>query len=217
MPLTTSLAVNSPSSLAICECSMICKSRSPNSSRIESKSPESSAAMASYDSSNRCLRSESCVCSLSHGQPFGARRCATISWNDSNDVPSSNAGRYKQVVCEKYWSRFFSSARPTRLKVTKFFSSMLCTVVMRLTKKTSCSTGYTASKTFFNCKATSRESKPVINAGISGGKGGTCADERVGASSRINFEGGEICKASNTDATSEKSMKVSFKMVIGNS
>src|SRR5712692_5353429 len=53
--------------------------RSPSSSMILASSPESIASRSSYVSSSRYGRSDSCVCSRSHGQPPGARSLATTS------------------------------------------------------------------------------------------------------------------------------------------
>src|SRR5581483_4238811 len=79
----TSAAVKRPSSAAISACIATCSSTSPSSSLIFASSRVSIASSSSYVSSSRYGRSESCVCSRSHGHPSGARRRATTSKSES--------------------------------------------------------------------------------------------------------------------------------------
>src|SRR5439155_2863653 len=85
----TSRASKVPSSRAISPWSTICSSRSPSSSRRRAGSPESRAARASYASSSRCGLSDACVCSRSHGHPFGARSRSAIRATVSREARSA--------------------------------------------------------------------------------------------------------------------------------
>src|SRR5271156_5716098 len=64
-------------------------SKSPSSDENSRESPFSIASKTSYVSSIRNFRSDSCVCSRSHGQPFGARNRACSATSFSNHWPAS--------------------------------------------------------------------------------------------------------------------------------
>src|SRR5450432_3038877 len=81
--------VNRPVFSASIEWKTIWSSRSPSSDENSRESPFSIASKTSYVSSIRNFRSDSCVCSRSHGQPLGARNRACSATSFSNHLPAS--------------------------------------------------------------------------------------------------------------------------------
>ena len=79
----TSSVVKRPASSSMWMLKSTCISTSPSSSFISSGSSRSKASAASYASSRKLRRFDSCVCSRSHGHPPGARRMRRMSTRSS--------------------------------------------------------------------------------------------------------------------------------------
>src|SRR3954469_1663314 len=88
-----SATVKCPSSAHTCARKTPSKMRSPISPRSASRSPRSMASSTSCVSSSRKGRSDSSVCSRSHGQPCGPRSRAMMSTSPRKAGPAAEAMR----------------------------------------------------------------------------------------------------------------------------